>query len=128
QVPRPAFSAAGALWSTMDFDPSRTANFARFDLAFPANDTPCRFIGRVYCRRSGVYPGTIGRSPYPCCETGSTTMTIPRHSRRDFLKFSSSASIAGALLPAWLGDLTYGARNAFAAANDRPRVGSIGVG
>lgn len=55
-------------------------------------------------------------------------MTIHHQNRRDFLKASGSMAAAGALLPAWLGDLTYGAKNAFAAANDRPVVGSIGVG
>ena len=35
---------------------------------------------------------------------------------------------AGAILPDWLADLTYGAQNAATSANDRPVVGSIGVG
>ncbi len=54
-------------------------------------------------------------------------MTRARHSRREFFKASGKLAAAGMLLPAWLGDLTYGAKNVFAAANDRPRVGSIGV-
>ena len=48
--------------------------------------------------------------------------------RRDFLKASGGLAAAGGLLPAWLGDLTFGAKNAFAAGEDRRRVGSIGVG
>src|SRR5580692_8654683 len=55
-------------------------------------------------------------------------MANHRSNRRDFLKASGGLAAASGLLPAWLGDLTYGARNAFAAADDRRRVGSIGVG
>jgi predicted dehydrogenase len=51
-----------------------------------------------------------------------------RSNRRDFLKTSAGMLAAGATLPAWLGDLTYGAQNPNAAAGDRPLVGSIGVG
>lgn len=51
-----------------------------------------------------------------------------RDTRRAFLKASGKLASAGALLPAWLGDLTYGAKYACAAPNDRPKVGSIGVG
>lgn len=55
-------------------------------------------------------------------------MASVRPNRRDFLKASGGFAAAGSLFPAWLGDLTYGAKDAFAAANDRPRVGSIGTG
>ena len=55
-------------------------------------------------------------------------MASHRANRRDFLKASGGLASAAGLLPAWLGDLTFGARNAFAADDDRRRVGSIGVG
>jgi predicted dehydrogenase len=54
-------------------------------------------------------------------------MLSRRHSRRDFLKSSASWGTAAALAPAWLADLTYGTKRAFAA-DDRRRIGSIGVG
>src|SRR5258705_5028079 len=54
-------------------------------------------------------------------------MKTHRHSRRDFLKTSGMLGAAAALAPAWLADLTYGAKHAFAA-DDRRRIGSVGVG
>jgi len=47
--------------------------------------------------------------------------------RRDFLKVSAGAVAAGGLLPAWLGDLTYGAQNAARQA-EKLTVGAIGMG
>lgn len=55
-------------------------------------------------------------------------MTRRSTSRRDFLNFSTQAAVAGALLPAWLGDLAYGNQNQNTTPNERPLVGSIGVG
>lgn len=49
-------------------------------------------------------------------------------SRREFLKNSLGLAAAGVAVPTWLGDLCYGYQAENKAANDRPRLGSIGVG
>ena len=51
-----------------------------------------------------------------------------RSSRRDFMKTSAGAAAASAFLHEYLGDLSYGAAAPSDAKNDRPRLGSIGVG
>ena len=45
-------------------------------------------------------------------------MANHRPTRRDFLKVSGGLAAAGGLLPAWLGDLAFGAKNAFAAGEE----------
>ncbi|MBI3465451.1 MAG: Gfo/Idh/MocA family oxidoreductase [Planctomycetes bacterium] len=54
-------------------------------------------------------------------------MTRSHTTRRDFLRTSAGAAVAGGLLPAWLGDLAYGAQND---AKQVPKltVGAIGLG
>ncbi len=51
-----------------------------------------------------------------------------RQNRRQFLQTTTGAAAAGALLPAFLGDLCYGYQAENKSKNDRPRLGSIGVG
>lgn len=51
-----------------------------------------------------------------------------RQNRRQFLQHAGSAVAAGAILPAFLGDLCYGYQAENKAKNDRLRLGSIGVG
>lgn len=51
-----------------------------------------------------------------------------RHNRRQFLQNTAQAVAAGAILPSFLGDLCYGYQAENKAKNDRPRLGSIGVG
>lgn len=53
-------------------------------------------------------------------------MVQNNQNRREFLRNSAGLMAAGATLPAWLGDLTFGAQNN--EKSDRPIIGSIGVG
>ncbi|MFO1020670.1 MAG: Gfo/Idh/MocA family oxidoreductase [Planctomycetales bacterium] len=48
--------------------------------------------------------------------------------RREFLHRTGTAIAAGALIPAWMGDLCYGAVNETKAKSDRMVAGAIGVG
>ena len=51
-----------------------------------------------------------------------------RQNRRQFLQTAGGSAVAGAMLPAFLGDLAYGFQAETKSKTDRPRLGAIGVG
>jgi myo-inositol 2-dehydrogenase/D-chiro-inositol 1-dehydrogenase len=69
-----------------------------------------------------------GRLQHPITVQGSFVMAVSRANRRQFLRTSAAAAAAGLAAPVWLSEL----RHSFAAEgeekNDRPLIGSIGVG
>ena len=53
---------------------------------------------------------------------------MTQRTRRQFLQTAGATAFGGALLPSFIGDLAYGFQNENKSANDRLRLGSIGVG